>query len=96
MNFKSSNDPTKYFIYDLPKGESTVVFNIRSKTKGFFPLLYVVLHKNLEDNYLRFAPTELVDFYYFDQDSWDFDLYHFKQSMLFEDLPDEASLAITL
>jgi hypothetical protein len=88
VTYKNRNDPTKYFLYDLPKGNSTVVFNIRSKTKAFYPILYVSIHKNLQNNYLQFPPSELIDYYYFEQTDWDIDMFHFKQSMLLENMPD--------
>jgi hypothetical protein len=74
-----------------------VMFNIKSKTSDFFPLLYYRTYSGLEGNEnFIFPPSEIVDFSTLDEEKWDKDLYLLKHSEDIVDAPEDAGLALNL
>ena len=39
VSYHDNQDSSKYLIYNLPGGDTSVVFFVRSKTPGFYPRL---------------------------------------------------------
>ena len=43
VSYEDYLDTSKYMIFNLPLGTSTVIFSVKSKTPDFFPRLYISL-----------------------------------------------------
>ena len=39
MHFKDFYDGAKFMLFNMPAGNSTILFSVRSKTNGFYPHL---------------------------------------------------------
>lgn len=97
IRYSDFQDASKLLKFDFPGGNSTLLFNIKSKTKDFFPLLYYRTYSGREGNEnVIFPPSEMVAFDTFEEDLWDKDLYLLKSSAEIVDAPEDAGLALTL
>jgi hypothetical protein len=67
-------------VFNMPQGNSTVQFNVKSKTPGFFPILYVSVFNHKESNVV-FPPHEFMGSYQ-TFNSWDQDLYLMKVAII--------------
>ena len=79
--YQDYQDVSKYLIYTLPEGNSTVVFFVKSKTKDFFPHLYLSVQG--KDSAPIFPPDEVIGYEEFYD--WDQDMYAMKVTFDFFD-----------
>jgi hypothetical protein len=84
-------------IFDFPRGNSTVMFNIKSKTKDFFPILYYRIYHGQEAHSIVFPPSELVDSYHsLTEPMWDKDMYLLRHTEEIVNAQEDAGLALNL
>jgi len=92
VSYHDSQDSSKYLIYNLPGGDTSVVFYVRSKTPGFYPRLVYSLQ--FDSSNFTYPPDEFVP--YEQCTDWDEDLYSLKTTADFKGLPQRAFLIINL
>ena len=92
MSYHDNQDSSKYLIYNLPSGDTSVVFYVRSKTPGFYPRLVYSLQ--FDSSNFTYPPDELAP--YEQYTNWDEDLYSLKTTANFKGLPQRAFLIINL
>ena len=82
-------------VYSLPAGSTTVVFLVKSKTKDFFPHLFMSLQNhNEKEDATVFPPDEMIGYEeFFD---WDQDMYSMKVTFDYHNQTEGAYLAINL
>jgi hypothetical protein len=82
-------------IYSLPIGSTTVVLYVKSKTKNFFPHLYMSVQNYIENKgAMIFPPDETIGFEEFYD--WDQDMYQMKVSFDYHDQSEGSYLAMNL
>jgi hypothetical protein len=92
VSFQDEMDASKYLVMNIPAGNSTVAFQVRSKTPGFYPKLFVSSNQSLGDQAI-FPPSELLDFDVFER--WDQDLYSLRASKSFS-VSEPSIIALNL
>lgn len=72
IKYTNHEDASKYIKFDFPGGNNTLMFNIRSRTRDFFPILYYRIYSGKEVNEkIIFPPSESVNFDTLDESMWD-------------------------
>lgn len=89
--YYNDNDASKYMLYNLPRGNGTIQFNIKSKTDSFFPwlLLSEIDHST---NEILFPPANDK---YRAYKEWDEDLYVLRVSLEYN-IPDSDTKALAI
>jgi hypothetical protein len=58
LKFSGENDVNKHLVFSIPDGEYTFSFQVKTKTQGFYPQLYVKYYPDLNSvlSGLEFPP----------------------------------------
>lgn len=60
VSYHDNQDSSKYLIYNLPGGDTSIVFFVRSKTPGFYPRLVYSLQFDASN--FTYPPDEFVPY----------------------------------
>ena len=77
--------------FSLSPGNDTVVITVKSKTKNFFPVLYIKEHHEGASLYKELPIPGAGEIEIFGVEEWDKDLYLLKHTIEFDNLPRQGS-----
>lgn len=84
LHYSDFNEGSKFMILNLPTGNNTIQINVKSKTKGFYPHLYMGIFAGDEYEHIDFGKPGMwqrTSFYIFNNWNRDLGMMRFTQSL---------------
>lgn len=97
VRFQGVKDVSKLMLFTIPDGSYTFTVNVKTKTEGFYPRLYVKYYPDIESKWrdLEFPPGGEPN--YFICKNWDYKMGVMNYEERFDDIKGgKAGLALNL
>ena len=88
--FSNFKDASKNLIFNVPEGDHMIMISLRSRTKGFFPSLFLALEQiNDKGQYVKKTQSSI-------HPTWDREQYMLQVARRFKNVQADTQLKVSL